>query len=126
MKNNKQLQESKITTPILTTTQCELCSGFGLIKNDNLYCSTCDAYRCKFTFNMSSDEFYKYKFCEFCLHSNLEKPSSKIHCLKCCGEGYYINPGVICNTCEISHKVCNCIIKLFVECVECFGLGTKP
>lgn len=124
MKNNEQLQQVKTTNS--NQTQCKLCNGVGLIKNFNLYCSKCEAHRCEFTFNMSLDEFYKYKFCESCSHSNTKNSSStKTHCLKCAGKGYYFNSVVVCNACEISHKVCNCIIKSFDECAGCCGSGIK-
>lgn len=124
MKNNKSLQHIKTTNS--NQIKCKLCNGIGLIKNSNLYCSKCDAHRCEFTFNMSLDEFYKYKFCESRSHLNTKNSSStKTQCSKCDDKGYYYNLGVVCNYCEISHKVCNCEIKLFDECVECCGLGIK-
>jgi hypothetical protein len=109
---------------------CELCEGIGLIKNKNMYCMKCESSRCEYTRNISKDEFYKYKFCEFCVDTNkpnINQPNSspKTHCLKCLGEGYYLNLGVVCNACEIPHRVCNCIIKLFEECEGCYGSGTN-
>lgn len=106
---------------------CKLCDGIGLVKNKNMYCVKCNASRCEYTQNICKDEFYKYKFCEFCefcIGMNQSNSSPKIHCLKCLGEGYYLNSGVFCNSCEIPHSVCNCNIKPFDECPECYGSGT--
>lgn len=104
--------------------QCGLCKGIGLIKNQNLYCVECDASRCEYTFNICKDEFYKFKFCELCVNTN-PNSSLKSYCLKCLGEGYYLNLGVICYACEIQHRVCYCDIKPYEECYECYGSGTK-
>lgn len=109
---------------------CELCDGIGLIKNKNLYCVKCDASRCDYTKNMCKEEFYKYKFCEFCIgfdldnNLNTHNSSPKTHCLKCLGEGYYLNSGIVCNYCEIPHLVCDCGINPFDECPNCYGSGT--
>lgn len=104
---------------------CELCDGIGLIKNKNMYCVKCNACRCEYTRNISNDEFYKYKFCELCEDKNQSNSSPKTHCLKCLGEGFYLNSGVVCNSCEIPHSVCNCDIKPFDECPKCYGSGTQ-
>lgn len=106
--------------------QCDLCKGIGFLENKDLYCYKCDTYRCKFTNNINIEEFYKYKFCEICENNEYDEKNSKIKidCIKCSGKGFYINNGVICNTCEIPHKICNCIIKPFFECNKCCSLGT--
>ncbi len=100
--------------------RCDLCKGIGIVKNTSLYCDFCDAARCKYTLNLCKDEFYKYKYCELCVDFDLKE---KKNCHKCLGSGYYLNKGVVCNGCEIPHRVCNCVVKLFDECTKCFGSG---
>lgn len=107
-----------------TKTQCDVCNGIGMVKNVNLYCVDCDSSRCKFTTNMSRDEFYKYKYCEFCILHNPSNITQKTHCIKCYDSGYYLNEILMCNNCEFPHRVCNCIIKPYDECSKCYGSGT--
>jgi hypothetical protein len=104
--------------------QCDICKGIGLIKNHNFYCIKCDSHKCEFTNYLTKDEFYKYKFCEFCETHNPSNSSPKTHCDKCLGEGFYINEGVKCNNCKIPHSICNCIINPYSECPKCYGSGT--
>jgi hypothetical protein len=107
---------------------CKTCEGIGLVKNKNMYCVKCNASRCEYTQNICKEEFYKYKFCEFCngiAKSESSPKSHKTHCLKCLGEGYYQNSSVVCNYCMIPHLVCDCNIKPFDECSECYGSGTQ-
>lgn len=114
---------------IVKKIQCVMCNGIGLLKNHNFYCSKCKAYKCEFTINLSKEDFYKYKLCEFCNEYNSSVSSSgsgsgsKTHCDKCLGNGYYSNTGVICNNCKSSHHVCNCITNPYAECPKCIGLG---
>lgn len=117
IKNNIQ-KTNKINT------HCDVCNGIGMVKNDNLYCVNCDSSRCEFTTNMSNDEFYKYKYCEFCVSHNPSDTSPKTHCTKCLGEGYYLNEVIMCNSCKFPHRVCNCAIKPYDECSKCYGSGT--
>lgn len=104
--------------------QCEICDGVGIVKNVNLHCINCNSTKCEFTMFMSKDEFYKYKFCEFCIPHNHFNTSPKTYCIKCSNKGYYLNKVVICNSCKIPHRVCNCSIKLYDECTKCCGSGT--
>lgn len=120
---------------------CLVCKGSGLIKNFNYYCASCNAHRCKYTMNIFSTNLDKYKYCAQCIRANLSgayKPKSpeiskapdstniyESHCIKCLGEGYYFNPGVKCESCEIPHRVCNCVDSPFNECYECGGTGLK-
>ena len=104
--------------------QCDICKGIGLVKNLNLYCVKCDTNKCEFTKNLSNEQFYKYIFCEFCELHNPSNSSPKKHCEKCLGEGFYMNNGVICNDCKISHRVCNCIVNPYNKCHKCDGSGT--
>jgi len=104
--------------------KCNVCEGIGMVKNINLYCINCDTHKCEFTMNITKDEFYKYKYCEFCISHNPLNSSPKTHCTKCLGEGYYKNEGVKCNNCKIPHSICNCIINPYSECPKCYGSGT--
>lgn len=116
IKNNIQ-KNSKINI------QCDLCNGVGIVKNINLHCANCDSSRCEFTINMSKDEFYRYKYCEFCVSHNSSNTSLKTHCIKCLGEGYYLNKVLMCNSCVLPHRVCNCVVKSYDECPKCHGSG---
>lgn len=124
--------------------QCNACDGTGLIKNVKLHCANCDSHRCEFTISVSNDEFYKYKYCEFCASCDLSNSNKKtphtecalstkfvksvksvksIKCSRCLDSGYYINEKVICNSCKFPHSVCNCVINPHTECSNCCGLG---
>jgi hypothetical protein len=109
--------------------QCDTCKGIGLIKN--LYCDKCNGYKCTFTNNIDSKEFYKYKFCQICENNsennnenNNEKLNKKKLCKLCVNKGYYYNEYYTCLDCKIQHIICICFIKNpYEECNICYGSG---
>lgn len=98
--------------------ECDTCKGFGIVKNYKFECVNCHTHRCEYTLNLS-----KGKFCKFCSYFNPIGSSPNIHCIKCLYEGYYLNNEAICTSCDISHRICNCVIDLFDECDICNGSG---
>lgn len=105
---------------------CDLCKGIGLIKNTNKLCEICDGYKCEYFINANIEEFYPYKYCEFCEISNSYNSSPKKHCVKCLNKAFNYNKNLVCYDCKSIHNVCKCINKIiepYIECSKCNGLG---
>ena len=102
--------------------QCQLCKGYGIIKNTDYSCDFCDGIRCD---NVPKNYIYTpYVECKKCFNKETVDDINW-SCSECDGSGFIKNHVIKCNYCQIDHNWCGCVrnVNPYIECTECFGSG---
>lgn len=117
-------------------TRCGVCQGDGIVKNINMFCDICEGIKCKY-YTGNLIDYVPYEFCMDCnstgfINTNTNNLNDQLidkekkSCNNCLGIGYVKKDKIICNFCNVSHKMCYChkFTSRYVECDNCYGSGS--